>query len=49
MPIYNKLVRNRIPKTISESEKISVCRNLSQEEAKYNSQKMGLGGTTNVR
>ena len=32
MPIYNKLVRDSIPKIISESGKIAVCRNLSQEE-----------------
>lgn len=32
MPIYNKLVRDSIPKIISESGKIAVCRNLSQEQ-----------------
>ena len=32
MPIYNKLVRDSIPKIISESGKKAICHNLSHKE-----------------
>jgi predicted house-cleaning noncanonical NTP pyrophosphatase (MazG superfamily) len=39
MPIYNKLVRDRIPEVISKSGKQSVTRILSDDEYKLELQK----------
>lgn len=39
MPVYNKLVRDRIPEIIQKSGKVAITRKLSQEEYKVELQK----------